>query len=94
MGVRHFHVCRLYVLCPFRKVNAVAMTFYPKCRYNGRRHEAKKAIIKWAVDMVGIRAAARELGAGADTVIKEANTPAKSRACFCEPFKTVCFGSA
>jgi transposase-like protein len=46
-------------------------TFYAEYRYNGCMPEIKKAIIKRAVDGVGIRATARELGISTDTVMKE-----------------------
>jgi transposase-like protein len=46
-------------------------TYYAECRYNGCKPDVKKDIIKRTVDGAGIRAAARELGVSADTVIKE-----------------------
>jgi glycine cleavage system pyridoxal-binding protein P len=46
-------------------------TFYAEYSYNGCKPDVKKAIIKWAAGGAGIRAAARELSASADTVIKE-----------------------
>ncbi|MDR0638168.1 MAG: hypothetical protein LBG27_04575 [Spirochaetaceae bacterium] len=50
-------------------------TFYAEYSYNGCKPDVKKAIIKRAAGGAGIRAAARELGASADTVIKEINNP-------------------
>ncbi|MDR0639749.1 MAG: hypothetical protein LBG27_12765 [Spirochaetaceae bacterium] len=46
-------------------------TFYAGYSYNGCKPEVKKAVIKRATGGAGIRATARELGASADTVIKE-----------------------
>jgi transposase-like protein len=45
--------------------------FYAEYPYNGCKPDAKKAVIKWAIDGAGIRAIAREIEASSDTVIKE-----------------------
>ena len=56
-------------------------TFYGDYSYNGCKPEVKQAIIKWAVDVAGIRATARELGVSADTVIKEIKKRKNTRVC-------------
>jgi hypothetical protein len=60
-------------------------TFYAEYRYNGCKPDVKKAIIKWAADGAGIRAAARALWMGGwastDTVIKELKKRKADRVC-------------
>jgi transposase-like protein len=56
-------------------------TFYAEYSCNGCKPDVKKAIIKWAADGAGVRAAARELGASTDTVIKELKKRRTDRVC-------------